>query len=287
MVLDRQQATSFIAKLRGGSQAHLLMAGKSAYVVKFVQNPQHRRTLINEVISSTLLSRLGIATPEIALVELDSQFLASNPQVFLQRANSREPVLSGLHFGSMWPGNPSRTPVYDCLPRRLEARVQNRGDFLGALLFDLWVGNIDRRQVVFTPNKVHWRALMIDHGLAFNGRHWEFVDSPCIRLYDNPSVYDTRILDLWLGRLNALPTHCTDNILSALPHSWIGPDKSLLQHLLERLWSRRSRVPDLARACLLQAGLLPTAVASCSLTTRLDALPSLQSERHAMLGLGR
>lgn len=258
MTIKTLQATSFVKKLRGGSQARLLMAGKDAYVVKFVTNPQHRRTLINEVISSALLRFLGVSTPPIALVQIDSNFLLSNPEVLVEGVSSRASTLPGLHFGSMYLGNPWRTPVSESLPPSLESSVQNCDEFLGALVFDLWVGNVDKRQVIFAKDKGGWRVWMIDHGLAFNGQHWQFIDSPSLGMYNNPAVYDLRSLDTWLERLTALPRCCLNDVIAQIPPHWVGQDESLLQRLLERLWRRRSRVPDLVRACLLHARLAPT-----------------------------
>ena len=51
------QATRLIRKMRGGAQAHLLECDDGHfYVVKFRNNPQHRRILINEWIASVFLN---------------------------------------------------------------------------------------------------------------------------------------------------------------------------------------------------------------------------------------
>ena len=50
-------ARRMLRKMRGGSQAQLLEAADGHhYVVKFQNNPQHRRILINEWISAAFLS---------------------------------------------------------------------------------------------------------------------------------------------------------------------------------------------------------------------------------------
>jgi hypothetical protein len=42
------QALRVIRKMRGGAQAHLMQASDGGYyVVKFRNNPQHRRILVN------------------------------------------------------------------------------------------------------------------------------------------------------------------------------------------------------------------------------------------------
>jgi hypothetical protein len=50
-------AVRHVRKMRGGAQAHLLEADDGHwYVVKFRNNPQHRRILVNERLSATLLA---------------------------------------------------------------------------------------------------------------------------------------------------------------------------------------------------------------------------------------
>jgi hypothetical protein len=117
-------ARRLIRKMRGGAQAHLLEASDGhAYVVKFINNPQHRRILVNEWISSVFLNYLGIASPEAAMVRMSEEFLAANPDVHLQMGTRRQPPNAGWHFGSRYPGDPARTVVYDFLPDAILDRI--------------------------------------------------------------------------------------------------------------------------------------------------------------------
>ena len=100
-----------------------------AYVVKFRNNPQHRRILINELLSSVLLDylrnlRSRDSAPPRRLVE----FLAGHPDVHLTLGTRRIEVEPGWQFGSRYPGDPARTAVYDFLPDALlPVRRQPRG----------------------------------------------------------------------------------------------------------------------------------------------------------------
>src|SRR6202789_4365967 len=97
-------AVRLIRKMRGGAQAHLLEASDGHfYVVKFLNNPQHRRILVNEWLGSAFLSYLGISTPETAIVRISEDFLADNPDVYLQLGSRRLAVPAGWHFGSRFP----------------------------------------------------------------------------------------------------------------------------------------------------------------------------------------
>jgi len=44
-------------------------------------NPQHRRALTNELISSVFLSYLKITVPETSVIQLTPAFLAGNPDL--------------------------------------------------------------------------------------------------------------------------------------------------------------------------------------------------------------
>ena len=70
----------YVRKMRGGAQAHLLEADDGHwYVVKFRNNPQHRRVLVNEMLSSVFLEFLKIAAPETVLFQIGPEFLLDNP----------------------------------------------------------------------------------------------------------------------------------------------------------------------------------------------------------------
>src|SRR5471030_2890214 len=99
-------AVRHVRKMRGGAQAHLLEADDGHwYVVKFRNNPQHRRILVNESLAATFLEYLKIATPKTALIEVTAEFLTAHPDVHLHLGTRRIPFEPGWQFGSI-PGRP-------------------------------------------------------------------------------------------------------------------------------------------------------------------------------------
>ena len=252
--------------MRGGAQAHLMACEDGhCYVVKFSNNPQHRRILVNEWISSVFLNYLEISTPEAAIVDLPADFLRAHRDICLQLGSRRVEVTPGWHFGSRYPGDPGKVLVYDFLPDALLEKVANAREFLGALVFDKWMGNADARQSIFYRARLRQRPLpgvdpsprtgfvasMVDHGYAFNGPHWTFPDSPLQGLYFRPSVYQ-RVrgwddFQPWLDRVVHFPEEIVDQAQKQIPPVWLGEDTDALQSLLEKLMARRRRVPDLIR----------------------------------------
>lgn len=257
-------ARRHIRKMRGGAQAHLLEADdEHFYIVKFQNNPQHRRILVNELVSSVFLKYLQISTPETALIRLTESFLSENPQVSIQLGTQNIAAIPGWHFGSRYPGDPSQIAVYDFVPDALLSKVDNITDFLGALVFDKWAGNTDGRQSIFFrarlrdwsaaasahPLKLGFVTVMIDHGFVFNGPHWDFSESPVQGLYARKLVYE-QVKSLsefqpWLEQVVHFPEEIVDRAYKQVPPDWVDGEEDDFEKLLEKLLRRRKRVPDL------------------------------------------
>ncbi len=257
------KAVRHVRKMRGGAQSHLLEADDGHwYVVKFRNNPQHRRILVNELIASVFLDYLQIASPPVAFILLTPEFLAANPEVHVSLGTRRIDVQPGWHFGSRYPGDPSRMAVYDFLPDALLDTIANLADFRAILVFDKWTANSDGRQCVFyralvrRPDgpdpKAGFVALMIDHGFAFNGPHWDFPESAVQGLYARRLVYDgVRSLDdfqPWLDQVVHFPEEVMDRAWKQIPAEWLEGEEDELECMLERLFDRRRRVPELIAA---------------------------------------
>jgi hypothetical protein len=261
-------ARRFIRKMRGGAQAHLLEADDgNCYIVKFQNNPQHRRILVNEFVAAEILTHLQISSPGHQLVRVSADFLAANPEVHLQLGTHRMPIQPGWHFGSRFPGNPDVTAVYDFIPDALLNQVANSEQFLGVLAFDRWVANADGRQSIFfraqlrdwlarpgiPPRKLGFVVLMIDHGFAFNGPHWDFPDSAITGLYPRRVVYSSvRSIDdfqPWMDRIGNFPDEVLDKAERQIPPEWIDQDGDKLERVFETLLARRKRIRELIAEC--------------------------------------
>ncbi len=249
--------------MRGGAQAHLIQASDDHYyIVKFRNNPQHRRILVNELIAAEILSYLQIAVPPSELVRMSEEFLLENPDVRIQLGNQTIAPDVGWAFGSRYPGDPNLTAVYDFVPDSLLAQVQNRSDFLAVLVFDKWTGNADGRQAIFfraqlkdwiqqvtAKRKMGFVALMIDHGFIFNGPHWNFTESALQGLYPRRMVYEsvTSLAEFepWVTRVQYFPDEVLDRALRQIPPDWLENEEDELDRLLETLMRRRNRIGEL------------------------------------------
>jgi hypothetical protein len=150
-------ALEHVRRMRGGAQAHLMRCDDGAYyIVKFQNNPQHLRILANEMLATRLGARLGIAVPQVEVIDVRPELIANTPELSIQLGLGSTPCAAGKQFGSQFPGHPARLAVYDFLPDEHLAAVTNLADFLGVLVLDKWTCNTNGRQAIF------FRELFLD-----------------------------------------------------------------------------------------------------------------------------
>lgn len=268
------RAFEHVRRMRGGANSHLMRAGDGRYyVVKFRNNPQHTRVLVNELICSVLLDYLGLPAPGWEIVEVPAELIEVSPGLTMEFGREQRRCEAGLHFGSRFPVDPARHAVYDYVPLSLLRLVVNVDSFLGMVAFDKWISNANGRQAVFfrdragkwlplegartpegeevSPRSLVYVANMIDHGFAFNAHNWEFSDLPEQGLYTRREVYDSvrglESFEPWLGRITSLPTDVLDEAYRRIPPEWFDEDWDALEGLLERLYARRALAPELVR----------------------------------------
>ena len=93
------QAIEQIRRMRGGAQAHLMRCSDgNYYLVKFQNNPQHRRVLVNELLGTRLASRLGLPTAPVEVVEVVPELIRLTPELCIElaRSVSRAPADAGV-----------------------------------------------------------------------------------------------------------------------------------------------------------------------------------------------
>jgi hypothetical protein len=273
------RAIEQIRRMRGGAQSHLMRCSdENYYVVKFQNNPQHRKVLVNDLLGTRLASRLGLPTAPVAVVEVTADLIRLTPELCIEMPRSKTPCSPGLQFGSRYPGDPRKLTLYDFLPDEKLREVANLHDFAGMLVFDKWTCNTNGRQTLFFEEKSRgeapgrslrsdlpagevrshsagetghtYRTVMIDQGFCFNAGEWNFPDAPLRGLYARNRVYNgvTGIESFgpWLERLEKRANEETMSALAdEIPPEWYEDDYDAIQRLLEQLQKRRVRVPEL------------------------------------------
>jgi hypothetical protein len=252
---QKVRAVEQVRRMRGGSQSHLMRCSDdNYYVVKFQNNPQHRRILVNELLGSRLAARMGLPTTPSAVIQVSERLIDTTEELVMELPCYRVPCSAGKNFGSRYFGNPRNLRTCDVIPSDGLRRIDNFNDLIGMLVFDKWTCNCDGRQLVFLlQENGKYSMACIDQGFCFNSGEWNFPDSPLRGLYCNKTIYRDHVRNLddfepWLSRVerefNLVVLH---EAARELPTEWYDNDAKALNSLLEKLDRRRKTIRELLR----------------------------------------
>jgi hypothetical protein len=265
-------ATEQIRRMRGGAQSHLMRCSDgNYYVVKFQNNPQHRRILVNELLGTRLAARLGLPTTAVEIVHVSEELIRLTPELCMEMPRARVPCQPGPQFGSRYPADPRRLTLHDFLPDEQLQVVSNLYDFAGMLVFDKWTCNTNGRQTLFFRDEARhpfqggnghkagedrdgsYEAVMIDQGFCFNAGEWNYPDAPLRGLYARNRVYEGVIgmesFAPWTARVEeGVTERVLADIVGEVPPEWYEDDYDAVMRLVEQLYGRRTHVPELLLA---------------------------------------
>lgn len=240
--------------MRGGAQSHLMRgADGNFYVVKFQNNPQHSRVLVNEWLATRIAERIGLPVPVPEIVEVGEWLIRKSAELHIQLGGGRERCCAGLQFGSRFVVDPMAGQVLDYMPESMldGAHVRNFEIFAGALVFDKWLCNADGRQMVYWRHgrERKYTAALIDQGYCFNAAEWSFPDSPLRAVFNRNAVYahiaGWSDFAPWLERIEQFDAAELGRYAEGIPPEWYAGDWDALQNLLNHIVARRTRVREL------------------------------------------
>jgi hypothetical protein len=221
------------------------------YVVKFQNNPQHPRVLVNDWLGTRLAELIGLPAPAAAIVDVSLWLLENTPDLRIERCGHRTMFTPGLSFGSRYVIPPLEGRVYDYLPEGMMQCVRNLPDFAGILALDKWACNVDGRQAAFWRRSRERKltASFIDQGYFFNAGEWNFPDAPLRGVFGRNDVYVSvkswESFEPWLTRIENFPESSLWALAQEIPPEWYGGADDDLERLVARLLARRSLVPGL------------------------------------------
>ncbi len=167
---------------------------------------------------------LGLAVPELVLVELDAKIATAepDPEICLPLEKS-----VGLNLGlDFLPGSVTYDPLVGPHP---DAETASR-----IVLFDAFVANVDR--TVRNANLLTWHrsTWLIDHGAALYFHHgWRPEDAlegsadPFTEVRQHVLLARARDLPAGAAHLERVLDDATlDRIVDRIPDSWLAPDRA-------------------------------------------------------------
>lgn len=221
-------ATKFVRQMRGGTQSCLLQASNgNFYVVKLLGNPQGSKVLFHEALGTELMRDLGFPVPDWVPIEISDEFIDDTPEIWFEasRTGHQRPP-AGTHFASKFLAVHSAETIYEILPRNWFGQVKNREAFVGALLFDLWAGQIDNRQAIFTrnPEDRSLKAVFIDQGGLFENVEGSPLHKLTRARYMDPTIYTGLDIDsivrIWESRIRCLDLEETCSSIFSMTANW-------------------------------------------------------------------
>jgi hypothetical protein len=170
MTIPRLAATRYVQPLReGGSLPAVVDTEQDGlYVVKFRGAGQGARVLVAELIVGGIAARLGLPTPDLALVDISERFGRSEPDPEIQELLRRS---HGTNIGMRYlegAFNFDPSAAGNLIAPELAARI---------VWLDALTTNPDRTHR--NPNLMIWHRepWLIDHGAALYAHHdWSSVD---------------------------------------------------------------------------------------------------------------
>jgi len=235
------QATRYVTPLReGGSLPALVEASDDGtYVLKFRGAGQGPLALVAEVIAGEIGRALGLAVPELVLMEVDGA-LGQNEADAEIRDLLRASV--GLNLGVDYlPGSVMFDPAAG---DPVDADLAS-----AAVWFDAFVTNVDRTPR--NPNVLTWHRVLhfIDHGAALYFHHtWRDLEQAARSRF--PAVRDHVLLP-WASRIEEadrrLRPRLSERVLvetiERVPAEWLAPAAERRAGYLEFLTRRLAAAP--------------------------------------------
>lgn len=162
-----RQAKTYLKKMHSGRSKPLLfeVADGTLWVVKYKNNPQGLRMLVNEWVASNLAQLLGLPSPGCSLIMLNEKLLEIE-NIFIPGTTTK--IQAGLSFGSHYIDNADNNPT-----RYQMAKLDNTDMIPGVIVMDTWIDNPDRddrggnfSNVIVSPSSVRskYTLYLIDLG---------------------------------------------------------------------------------------------------------------------------
>ncbi len=169
--MQRHVASRYVQPLREGGSLPAVVDTEDGglYVVKFRGAGQGAKVLVSELIVGGLALRLGLPTPELALVDVSDRFGRSEPDPEIQELLRRS---HGTNVGMRYlegAFNFDPTAAGELVSPELAAKI---------VWLDAYTTNPDRTHR--NPNLLIWQRgpWLIDHGAALYAHHdWGSVDA--------------------------------------------------------------------------------------------------------------
>lgn len=251
-VVDASRPISLIKN--GVTKPYLINCSGEEYVVKFLQNPEGNKALINEYVCAKFAQLLNLPIADPVLVNISEEFLNDYGGVIEEHVE--EVVEPGIHFGSK-----KIKKAFPINSTSLVRKATNKDIIASLILFDHIICNKDRDSNAgnliydYSNNKI----VVIDHTHAFDiGPLWDDTQLK-IRIGEGMNAFDmtgylyNKLIPFIDGHnpfsnvlfnVGLVSKEILEDIMNNIPQSWNINTKEevvLVEYLLDRI----SRVDEI------------------------------------------
>jgi hypothetical protein len=223
------------------------------YAVKFAQNPEGARVLLNEFVCAKIAQELELPLPEPALIVASDEFISDHGNAIADHIGA--PPEKGLHYGTV-----KIKKVFPIPSARIIDEARNKAVVPEILIFDQFISNSDRDRnggnLLFdATNKL---VVLIDHTHAFElGPIWDAaqlrqrIGQP-FQLFDStgyvykkliPHIDGNNPFHTILGKMSRMTDETLWHIINGVPDEWgMSPEEKEILHLY--LLDRKNRIEE-------------------------------------------
>lgn len=231
------------------------------YAVKFKENPQGVRTLVNEYVCGEIAVLLNLPLAEPVLVDIEDEFIEDYGSTIQQHIESN--ISGGFHFGSKKVRKVTPITSSDMLKKANNVHVIPE-----VILFDQLVCNKDRDRnggnLLFDISNLD--IVVIDHTHAFDiGPIWTAIDlkqriGESFEAFDNvgyvyrklvPYIKGNNPFHTALAKVKSLEASAIGNIINNIPSDWQVSDiekEALFEYIMDRAHRIEEVLPVLKSA---------------------------------------
>ncbi|MNW33493.1 hypothetical protein D3C74_104560 [compost metagenome] len=262
--MDLINASRIAAPIKNGSTKPYYIIGEdgNTYAVKFKENPQGIKSIINEYICSELAKILLLPVPEPALVNVSPDFLSIYGKTLGDFIG--EEVTHGFHFGTQ-----KIKKAYAIETGAMIELATNINVISELFIFDLFICNSDRDSnggnLLFDAKEK--KIVILDHTHAFDlGTIWDAqqlrmrIGMPFQLLNPNGFVYKKLIpyvggfnpFKSILDKLNGMTHEQIWHIIDSVPDEWLLSSEEKIA-LRDYLCDRKDRIHEtlpLLKGCM-------------------------------------
>ena len=223
-------AVRFVRKMGGRSRSMLIEASDGLrYVLKDCTADSDMASRLGEALGSEIATHIGLPIPNWQPVFISESFIRGCSEIWNEgRDGVNRPPVPGYYFGSECLSSDSGNQLYDYLPATWLTKINNRTDFAGMLLLDMWASNSTCRQALFIQghNRAEIRAIFIGHGKMFSASRQE-MPQPMAGRYSDSRIYrggwTEEAFSYWQDLILSVKESSLRELVSKVPIAWVAP----------------------------------------------------------------